>query len=452
MDVHLPKILIVDDDELIRKQIHWALSDSFTIFSAGDRQAAIEIFKRERILVILLDLGLPPHPREATEGLSTLEEMIATSPLAKVIIISGNSDRHNALAALEKGAHDIFPKPVDLDDLRVVLRRVHRRIELENECLEENSLKRRVSPEKIIGSSATMRQVLDTIPKIAKTDVPVLITGESGTGKELLANAIHDLSTRKSGPFAAINCSAIPATLLESELFGHEKGSFTGATTQRRGRLESAQDGTLFLDEIGELAPEPQVKLLRFLQEKAIERVGGRQSIDIDCRVIAATNSDLVTAVKENRFREDLYFRLAVVKIVLPPLRDRGDDVIELAEHLMLIFSSELKTPLKKLSKSGLQSLRRHNWPGNVRELQNRLKRAIVLAEGPFIGPGELELEGGTEGQANPAVTLRTAKEGIERELISNSLRANNGNISRTARALGISRPTLYDVMRRYGL
>jgi two-component system, NtrC family, response regulator len=444
------KILIVDDDEQIRKQIYWALSEDFTVFSSGDRKSAIDLFKKESIPVILLDLGLPPHPREAVEGLAALEEMVAFSPLVKVIIVSGNSERQNALAAIEKGAHDIFPKPVDIDELKVVLNRVYRRIELESENIEERSLKRRVTFEKIIGSSAAMRPVLDTVQKIARTDVPVLITGESGTGKELIANAIHDFSERKEMPFAAINCSAIPVTLLESELFGYEKGSFTGATTQRRGLLETAQNGTLFLDEIGELAPELQIKLLRFLQEKLIERVGGRQPIRIDSRVIAATNRDLETAVKENRFREDLYFRLAVVKITLPPLRERGDDVVELAEHLMLSFASELKIPPKKLSRPGFEALRMHSWPGNVRELQNRLKCAMVLADGPFIGPAELELE--TNGMPTASITLKEAKEGLEREIVSNSLRENNGNVSKTARALGISRPTLYDVMRRYKL
>jgi two-component system, NtrC family, response regulator len=445
------KILIVDDDELIRKQIYWALNDDFDVFSAGDRQEAIEVFKKENIPVILLDLGLPPHPREAVEGLKTLEEMLSLNPLAKIIIVSGNSERQNALAAIERGAHDIFPKPVDIDELKVVLSRAYRRINLENESIEERNLKRRVSFEKIVGSSAAMHPILDTVKKVAKADVPVLITGESGTGKELIANAIHNLSVRKQNNFAAINCSAIPVTLLESELFGHEKGSFTGANVQRRGLLESAQNGTLFLDEIGELAPELQAKLLRFLQEKVIERVGGRQSIHIDSRVIAATNRDLQAAVKDNNFREDLYFRLAVVKIALPPLRERGDDVIELAEHLMLAFASELKIPLKKLSRSGLDALRKYDWPGNVRELQNRLKRAIVLTEGPFIGPVELELES-IVSQSNVSATLREAKKDLERDLVCNSLRENNGNISKTARALGISRPTLYDVMRRYGL
>jgi two-component system NtrC family response regulator len=280
----------------------------------------------------------------------------------------------------------------------------------------------------------------------------VLINGESGTGKELIANAIHNLSRRKNGPFIAINCGAIPDTLLESELFGHEKGSFTGASTLRRGKLEYANGGTLFLDEIGDLLPELQVKILRFLQERVIERVGGRQLIPVDSRVIAATNQNLEEEVKANRFREDLYFRLAVVKIALPPLRDRGGDVIQLAEHLATAFSKELKKPPKKFSKAALEAIRRYAWPGNVRELQNRVKRAIVLAEGTFISPAELELETPNGDVEAAGSTLKEAKETLEREIIANALRENNGNISKTAKALGISRPTLYDLMSRYGL
>jgi two-component system, NtrC family, response regulator len=448
----LPKILIVDDDEQIRKQIQWALAEEFSVFSAGDRQSALEIFSKEQTPVVLLDLGLPPHPRDAIEGLQALEEMIALNPLAKVIIVSGNSERQNALAAIDKGAHDIFPKPADLDELKVVLHRVYRRLQLESESLEERNLAQRMSFEDIIGSSPPMQEIFATVRKISSTDIPVLITGESGTGKELIANAIHNLSGRKNGPFIAINCGAIPEALLESELFGHEKGSFTGATAQRRGKLEYAHGGTLFLDEIGDLLPELQVKLLRFLQEKVVERVGGRQLISVDSRVIAATNQNLEAEVKANRFREDLYFRLAVVKMALPPLRERGNDVIHLAEHLIRVFSKELKKPQKKLSKQALEAIRRYNWPGNVRELQNRLKRAIVLADGTAIGPAELELEIPAEDSVTSASTLKEAKEALEREILANALRENSGNISKTAKALGISRPTLYDLMSRYGL
>jgi two-component system NtrC family response regulator len=450
MPASLPKVLVVDDDEQILKQIQWALSGEFHVFQASNRETALQIFRQEEIPIVLLDLGLPPRPREATEGLAALEELVAENSLVKVIIVSGNSERHNALLAVERGAHDIFPKPVNLDELRIVLHRVCKRLAMEMESIEERNLSRRVSFEDMIGSSEAMKAVYATIRKVAETEVPILILGQSGTGKELIANAIHNLSLRKNGPFTAINCGAIPETLLESELFGHEKGSFTGATAQRRGKLEYAEGGTLFLDEIGDLVPELQVKILRFLQEKVIERVGGRESIPVDSRVIAATHQDLEAAVRENRFREDLFFRLAVVKISLPPLRNRGDDVIELAEHLVSSFSKELKRPPKKFSKPALEAMRRHHWPGNVRELQNRLKRALVIADGPFIGPVELELEVPVGAAHGSASTLKEVREELEREVIARALRENGGNISKTAKMLGVSRPTLYDLIARY--
>jgi two-component system, NtrC family, response regulator len=444
------KLLVVDDDEQILKQIQWALSDCYEVCTASDRPGALAIFKRGDTPVVLLDLGLPPHPREAVEGLLTLEDIMLLNPLAKVIIVSGNSEHQNALFAVEKGAHDIFPKPVDMNELKVVLSRVFKRFQLEKESLEERKLAQQVSFDQIVGSSAVMREVLATVHKVAKTDVPVLILGESGTGKELVANAMHNQSERKAGPFIAINCSAIPDTLLESELFGHEKGSFTGATTLRKGRLEYAQEGTLFLDEIGDLAPALQVKLLRFLQQKIVERVGGRESIPIDARVIAATNQDLDAAVKANRFREDLYFRLAVVKIALPPLRDRGNDIIELAEHLLKVFAEELNKPPKRYAKAAIEAMRSHNWPGNVRELQNRVKRALVLADGPLIGPEAMELQ--PAGDSGVTTTLKAARQDLERDVIIRALKDNNNNISKTARMLGISRPTLYELMSRLGI
>lgn len=447
----LPRILIVDDDEQIRKQIQWFLSDEFDIYSTGDRQGAIEIFEKEKTPVVLLDLGLPPHPRDAVEGLRALDDMLALNSLAKIIIVSGNSDRQNALAAVDKGAYDIFPKPVDLDELKIVLRRVCRRLDLENENIRE----RKPSPESflgaIVGASPPMQAIFKAIRKVSSTDVPVLITGESGTGKELIAGAIHDAGGRKDGPFVAINCGAIPESLLESELFGHEKGAFTGASAQRRGRLEYANGGTLFLDEIGDLAQELQVKLLRFLQEKVIERVGGRQPIPVDCRVIAATNRNLDEDVRSGAFREDLYFRLAVMKIHLPPLRERGDDVVLLAEHMVAAFSREMKMPNKRFSKGAIDAIQKYDWPGNIREMQNSVKRAIVLAAGNSIKAEDLGLEAAGS-QANKSFSLKGARDATEREMLVGALRRNNGNISKTAKSLGISRPTLYDLMARHGL
>jgi two-component system, NtrC family, response regulator len=448
----LPKLLVVDDDEQILRQIRWALSEDYEVYTAIDRPSALELFRRESISVVLLDLGLPPHPRQATEGLLTLDELVALDSLVKVIIVSGNSERQNAHRAIEKGAHDIFPKPVDLDELKVVINRVFKRLELEEESMEERNLAQHVSLEEVIGPSPAMQSVYATVRKVAETDVPILILGESGTGKELIANAIHKRGARDKGPFVAINCAAIPETLIESELFGYEKGSFSGATSQRRGKFEYAKGGTLFLDEIGDLAPEMQVKLLRFLQEKVIERLGGREPIPIDARIIAATNQDLEAAVKSGRFREDLYFRLAVVRLVVPPLRERGDDVIELAHHLAKSYCSEMRKPLIRFSKPALDAMRRHPWPGNVRELQNRVQRAIVLSDGKMISPAELDLSATTEVKEGPQGSLKEARQEFERDIIVRALKDNGGNISKTARAIGISRPTLYELMERHGL
>ena len=449
----LPKVLIVDDDEQIRKQIYWFLSDEFSVYSAEDRASAISIFEKEKTPVVLLDLGLPPHPRDAVEGLQALDAMLTLNPLAKIIIVSGNSERKNALAAVDKGAYDIFPKPVDLDELKIVLRRVYRRVDLENENIRDQNLTADKSFGELIGVSPQMQAVFNAIRKVSATDVPVLLTGESGTGKEVVANAIHNSSGRKEGPFVAINCGAIPETLLESELFGHEKGAFTGASAQRRGRFEYAAGGTLFLDEIGDMAHELQVKLLRFLQEKVIDRVGGRQPIPVDSRVIAATNRNLEEAVHAGAFREDLYFRLAVMKIHLPPLRERGDDVVLLAEHMAAAFSLEMKMPNRRLSKGAIEAIIEYDWPGNIREMQNSVKRAIVLAAGNLIKAEDLGLgttSGGT--QIHKTASLKVARNTTEREVLADALRRNNGNITKTAKALGISRPTIYDLMARHGL
>ena len=450
-DAELPKILIVDDDVQIRKQIQWFLSDEFEVCSAGDRSEAIKVFEKEKPPIVLLDLGLPPHPRSATEGLMALDELLALDSLAKIIIVSGNSDRKNALAAVDKGAYDIFPKPVNLEELRVVLRRVYQRISLEKENIREHELPPDGSFGEIVGASPPMRAVFNTIRKVSTTDVPILITGESGTGKELIADSIHKSSKRKDGPFIAINCGAIPETLLESELFGHEKGAFTGATEQRRGRVEYASGGTLFLDEIGDMAHELQVKLLRFLQEKVIDRVGGRQPVSVDTRVIAATNRNLEEAVRSGSFREDLYFRLAVMIIHLPPLRERGDDVILLAEYMVSEFSKELNVPAKMFSKGAMDVIRKYSWPGNIREMQNTVKRALVLAVGRSIKAEDLELNV-NKNPVYTTATLKDARGATEREILAGALRDSNGNISKAAKTLGISRPTFYDLMARHGL
>jgi two-component system NtrC family response regulator len=443
------RVLVVDDDEEILRQIHWALSEDYDVSVAGDRQAALLQLRKEEPAVVLLDLGLPPRPREAGEGLRALEEILAEKPFTKVIIVSGNSERANAILAVENGAHDIFPKPVDLEELKVVIRRVVRRVALETEALASRAGGSTVMLGEMIGSSPRMQEVFATLRKVAPTELPVLITGESGTGKELVASAIHRLSSRAALPFVPINCAAIPEGLLESELFGHEKGAFTGAFARHQGKLEQAARGTLFLDEIGDLAQGLQAKILRFLEEKVIVRVGGEEQVPADARVIAATNRNLAEAVSVKRFRQDLFFRLAVVTIELPPLRARGDDVTRIAEGLSLSIARDLGRPPRKLSARAIEALRRHGWPGNIRELENRLKRAIVLAEGEVIGPRELELE---EALDPPNLSLKEAKAGVERELVVRALSEFEGNISRAARALGVSRPTLYELIARYGL
>ncbi len=448
----LEKVLVVDDDDQILKQITWALSDEYAVFTANDRKSALEVFRRESIPVVLLDLGLPPHPRSATEGLHALDDLLTENPLAKVIIVSGNSERQNAIKAVDRGAHDIFPKPVDVDELKVVLSRAYKRAQLESESLHARSRESEAPIEGILGSCAPMQAVYGAVRKVAAADIPVLILGESGTGKELIAQAIHRQSRRREKPFVAINCGAIPENLLESELFGFEKGAFTGANSLKRGRVEHAQGGTLFLDEIGELAQPLQVKMLRFLQAKAIERVGGRETIPVDCRIVAATNRDLEKSVREGGFREDLYFRLAVVTCTLPPLRDRGDDVLSIAEHFIAAYSKELRQVEKRLTRGAIDAIRRHSWPGNVRELENRVKRAVVLADGPAIDVADLELTEAATRALPVTGGLKGARNDLEREIVARALAENKGNISRTARVLGISRPTLYELIAKYGL
>ena len=445
------KVLVVDDDEEILRQIQWALSEDYEVFTARDRQGALLQLRKEAAPVVLLDLGLPPSPRDAREGLRALDEILAEKPLTKVVVVSGNSERENALRAVEKGAHDIFPKPLDIEELKVVIRRVIRRVDLEAEALASRVGGSSAVFGEMIGSSPGMQAVFSTVRKVAPTDLPVLISGESGTGKELVAHAIHALSRRRNGSFVTIDCAAIPLELLESELFGHEKGAFTGAIALRRGKVEHAAQGTLFLDEIGDLAAPLQAKLLRFLQEKVIQRVGGHDFLPVDARVVAATNRNLQKAVKENSFREDLLFRLAVVDIELPPLRERGDDIVDLAERLALSIARDLGKPPRKLSSRAMEALRHHRWPGNVRELENRLKRAILLGEGPAIGAAELELEAALE-SGGPNISLKEARADLERDLVGKALAEAGGNISKAARTLGVSRPTLYGLMERYGL
>ena len=450
--MHNPKLLIVDDDEEIRMQMHWALTQDYEVFLAHDRASALHVFQAEQPIMVTLDLGLPPHPRDMEEGFQTLGDILQANADAKVIIITGNEDREYALRAIGQGAYDFFRKPIEIDELKVILRRALHVAQLEQ---EHRALQQRLGGEAfeaIIGSSPQMQAVFATIRKVAASDVPVLVVGESGTGKELVARALHQQSGRTAAPFVAINCSAIPETLLESELFGHEKGAFTGAHIQRKGRIESAQGGTLFLDEVGELPAPLQVKLLRFLQEYQIERIGGRETIPVDVRVVAATNVDLKQAMAAGRFREDLYYRLGVMTIPLPPLRERGADILLLAEALLQRYVVEKKPKVTGFSRQALTALQSYGWPGNVRELENRIKRAVLLTHGPQVTPADLDLASPYSKYLAPGKGLREAREAFEKDLIQRALAKNGGNISRTASELGVSRPTLHDLVTKYAL
>jgi two-component system, NtrC family, response regulator len=445
-----PKLLIVDDDQEIRTQMKWALGPDYEVILAEDRAGALETFKADRPVVTLLDLGLPPHPNSCEEGLATLSGLLAIGKEAKIIVISGQSEKKNAIQAVAAGACDFLCKPVDVDELKLILHRCIYVMNLENEYREMERKLRADVFENMLGTSPQMHGVFAFIRKVAATNAPVLLLGESGTGKEMAASAIHRCSSRRDGPFITINCNAIPENLLESELFGHEKGSFTGAHVQRKGLMESAGQGTLFLDEIGELPLPIQVKLLRFLQEQRFQRVGGRQEIQIDTRVIAATNVDLKEAVAKGRFREDLYFRLAVVVIKLPPLRDRGEDVNLLAREFLQQFAVQSEKPSLTFAPDALRAIRQHRWTGNVRELQNRIKRAVIMADGKRVTASDLELSDGTE--LIRGATLKEARENVERELVEQALKKHSGRISSAAAELGVSRPTLYELMDKLGI
>ena len=451
MKSKLPLLLLVDDDEEIRSQMKWALTQDYEVLEAEDRPSAWRAFMEHKPAVVLLDLGLPPHTGTPEEGLAALDEMLAANPLAKVIIASGQSDKSNALQAVGRGAYDFLCKPVDTAELGIILKRAFYLADLEREHHQMRQQLDIGGFEGMTGVSPCMQEVFTAIRKVASADVPVLVLGESGTGKELAGLALHRCSHRKAGPFVAINCAAIPEALLESELFGHEKGSFTGAHVQRKGRIEGASGGTLFLDEIGELPLSLQVKLLRFLQEQTIERVGGRASIMVDCRVVAATNSDLKKAMGEGRFREDLYYRLAVVVLNLPALRDRGEDVLLIARQLLQRQSAAAGKTKLDFSQGAVEALRAHSWPGNVRELENRIKRAVIMAESNALTAVDLELISGG-GQPMAIRTLKEAREATEREVIEQALRRHRGKISAAAEELGISRPTVYELLEKLGI
>ena len=446
-----PKLLIVDDDEDIRTQMRWTLASEYEISQAGNREGAIALFKEHTPPVVLLDLGLPPRPNLTDEGMATLAEIVTLKPKTKVIIVSGQGERENALEAIGRGAYDFLSKPVDSEELKFILKRCYYVADLESGYLSMQRTLNEDAFEGILGTSEPMLKVFNLIRKVGTSDAPVMILGESGTGKEMIANAIHNRSSRRDGPFIPINCSAIPESLLESELFGHEKGSFTGADATRMGKIEQARGGTLFLDEIGEVPLSVQVKLLRFLQESYIERVGGREMIKVDTRIVAATNADLKKGMADGTFREDFYYRLAVVELVVPPLRDRGDDIDYLATSFLKRFAAEAGNGNITFSAAAQKAIRSYPWTGNVRELQNRVRRAAIMCEGNRVNPEDLQLPSNPKQPASGA-SLKEAREQLEREMIETALAKHKGRITTAAAELGISRPTFYELMDKLGI
>ncbi|MBV9377227.1 MAG: PEP-CTERM-box response regulator transcription factor [Alphaproteobacteria bacterium] len=440
-------LLLVDDDTGLLRQLRWAFSDH-KVFPAGTRQEAIDFVRREPIPVAIVDLGLPPDPDGASEGLMTLTDILAIAPATKVIIATGNETREHALRAIALGAYDFYQKPIDIDVLQLIVSRAERLFALEDENRRLAEASQNSPVDGMVASSPEMLRVLRNIEKISPTGVTVLLLGESGTGKELLAQAIHRMSRRSGGPFVPINCAAIPETLLESELFGHEKGAFTGALRQNIGRIESADRGTLFLDEIGDVPLPMQVKLLRFLQDQVVERVGGRKPIQVDVRIVCATNQDLDRMMAEGRFREDLYYRLNEVAVRVPPLRERNGDGTVLASFFLRRFAAEYGRPVRGFSSAALAAINDYSWPGNVRELENRVKRAVVMADGALLSPFDLGLS--EQGEEPQSLGLRAARARAEREVLQLALAQAGSNLSKAAKLLGISRPTLYDLMQQH--
>ena len=444
----LPKLLIVEDDLGLQRQLRWAY-DGYEVIVASDRESAIDALRQHEPAVVTLDLGLPPDPDGTTEGFATLTEILALKPDTKVIVASGHGARESALRAIADGAWDFYQKPIDIDALGLIVARafhVHA-LEAENRRLAAASTAA-AAMAGLISAAPEMLKVTRTIERVAPADVSVMLLGASGTGKELLARGVHDASPRQAGAFVAINCAAIPETLLESELFGHEKGAFTGAVKTTEGKIEQAHGGTLFLDEIGDVPLALQVKLLRFLQERTIERIGGRRAIAVDTRIVCATHRDIDAMVAEGSFREDLYYRLAEIVIRIPSLAERPGDAALLARHFVTRYAATMNPAVTGLSPDARAAIDAWGWPGNVRELENRVKRAVIMADGKLITAADLDL---AEPDDTP-INLRAVREAADRTAIRRALARADGNISNTARLLGISRPTLYDLLKSYNL
>jgi two-component system NtrC family response regulator len=443
-----PGLLIVEDDPGLQKQLKWCF-DEYRVWVVETREEAITHLRRFEPAVVLQDLGLPPDPAGVTEGLRTLQEILQIAPQVKVIVVTGNGDQTSAVRAVGLGATDFCQKPVEPEILKLIVARAFRIHELE----EQNRELQRQSSSPLAGVIATdeaMLKVCRMIEKVAPTDVSVLVLGESGTGKELLAHAIHALSARHAGAFVAINCAAIPEQLLESELFGYEKGAFTGAVKQTVGKVELAEGGTLFLDEIGDMPASLQAKLLRFLQDRVIERLGGRKPIPVNVRVVCATNQDLQALIAEQRFREDLYYRISAVTVNVPPLRQRGSGVVVLAQAILQRIGAESSSKVRGLSDDALAAVQAHPWPGNVRELENKLRGAVIMAEGHLIHAADLGLSAPATAPAQ--LNLAEVRLQAERQALIQALALAQNNVSRAAELLGVSRPTLYDLLERCGV
>ncbi|MCD1590287.1 PEP-CTERM-box response regulator transcription factor [Qipengyuania citrea] len=448
-----PKLLIVEDDEGLQAQLKWAYED-FDVILADTRETAVAAVRAEEPAVVTLDLGLPPDPDGTSEGFAVLEAIMAIKPDTKVIVASGHGARESALRAVEEGAYDFYQKPVDIDTLGLIVQRAYRlhQIESENRRLAEQIGDERTVLGSMITAAPEMAKVARTIERVAPTNVSVMLLGASGTGKELLARGVHDCSVRKDGSFVAINCAAIPENLLESELFGHEKGAFTGAVKTTPGKIELADGGTLFLDEVGDIPLPLQVKLLRFLQERTIERVGGRKAISVDTRIVCATHQDLEAMIGAGTFREDLFYRLAEIVVKVPPLSERPGDAVLLAKHFLTRLAKEMNPQVKGFAPDALAAIDSWAWPGNVRELENRVKRAVIMADSKLVTAEDLDLTQSAADGADIALNLKAAREQADRRMIRQALARSEGNISNTAKLLGISRPTLYDLLKQYDL
>ena len=446
-----PKLLVVEDDEGLQRQLRWAYDD-YEVLVASDRSAAIDLLRSQEPAVVTLDLGLPPDPDGVTEGFAALETILALKPDTKVIVASGHGARESALRAIGSGAYDFYQKPVDVDQLGLIVRRAFQLhgIETENRRLEEKVGDSRTVLGTMVTAAPEMLKVARTIERVASTDVSVMLLGASGTGKELLARGLHEASRRNSGAFVAINCAAIPENLLEAELFGYEKGAYTGAIKTTEGKIELAEGGTLFLDEVGDIPLPLQVKLLRFLQERVIERIGSRRPIAVDTRIVCATHQNLEDMIAAGTFREDLYYRLAEVIVRIPALAERHGDATLLAKHFLNRFAAEMNPHVRGFASGALDTINGWRWPGNVRELENRMKRAVVMAEGKLITAEDLDLP--SEGAQTMPVNLKAVREAADRKAIRQALARSENNISSAAKLLGISRPTLYDLLKQYDL